>query len=126
MAPGSIVTHPPMPLWERGANWMWGLARLTGTERLMGYKLRRAFLDAGLPEPEMELHSAIGGGPDWPGYEVLAGSIRSVLPLIVKLGIATEEEVQIDTLARRLRAETIEADRVVKAPDIVSAHARKV
>jgi ubiquinone/menaquinone biosynthesis C-methylase UbiE len=125
MVPGSVVTHPPMPVWERGAGWTWEVARLTGTERLMGYKLRRVFLDAGLPEPTMELFSAVGGGPDWPGYETLAGSVRSMLPLIIELGIATEEEVDIDTLADRLRAETVEADGVVKAPDIVSAYARK-
>jgi hypothetical protein len=51
--------------------------------------------------------------------------VRSMLPLIVKLGIATEEEVEIDTLARRLRAETVAADGVVKAPDLLSAWARK-
>ena len=35
------------------------------------------------------------------------------------------EEVEIDTLARRLRAETVGTDGVVKAPDLVGAWARK-
>ena len=49
-----------------------------------------------------------------------------MLPLILKLGIATEEEeVDIDTMAERLRAETLGADGVVKSPDLVGAWARK-
>ena len=39
-------------------------------------------------------------------------------------GVATAEEIQIDTLADRLRAETLAADGVVKAPDLVSAWTR--
>ena len=49
-----------------------------------------------------------------------------MLPLILKLGIATEEEeVDIDIMAERLRAETLGADGVVKSPDLVGAWARK-
>ena len=67
----------------------------------------------------------MGGGPHWSGYDYAAESLRSMLPLIVRLGIATEKEVEIDTLAKRLRAETIAADGVVKAPDLVGAWTRK-
>ena len=44
-------------------------------------------------------------GPDWPGYEYMARLIRTLLPQITKLGVATEEDVGIDTLADRLHAE---------------------
>jgi hypothetical protein len=40
-----------------------------------------------------------GGGPDFPGYDYSVESLRSMLPLILKLGIATEEKVEIDTMA---------------------------
>ena len=43
--------------------------------------------------------------PDWPGYEYMARLIRTILPQITKLGVATEQDVGIDTLADRLRAE---------------------
>lgn len=55
----------------------------------------------------------------------MAEVARSVQPLIVKFGIVTEE-VDIDTLAERLRAETVEAGGAVKAPDLVSAWAQTV
>jgi hypothetical protein len=91
----------------------------------MGFGLRRAFLEAGLPEPKMELNSAVGGGPDSYAYDIMAEVIRSVLPLMLKFGIATEEEVGIDTLAERLRAETVASGGVVEAPDLVSAWTRE-
>jgi SAM-dependent methyltransferase len=123
--PESALAHPPTPLWETMWDWMRAVIRKGGLDPATGYNLRRTFLHAGLPEPEMNLCSPVGGGPDWPGYDYAAESLRSMLPLIVKLGIATEEEVEIDTLARRLRAETVTADGVVKAPDLLGAWARK-
>jgi hypothetical protein len=35
----------------------------------------------------------------------MARLIRTILPLITKLGVATENDVEIDTLAERLQAE---------------------
>ena len=35
----------------------------------------------------------------------MARLIRTILPLITKLGVATEDDVEIDTLADRLHAE---------------------
>ena len=123
--PESALAHPPSPLWETMWSWMRAVVRKAGLDPATGYNLRRTFLHAGLPEPEMSLCSPVGGGPDWPGYDHAAESLRSMLPLIVKLGIATEGEVEIDTLARRLRAETVAAGGVVKAPDLLVAWARK-
>ena len=73
----------------------------------------------------MRLEASVGGGLGWGGYEDAAETLRSLLPLIVKLGIATEEEVGIDTLAERLRGETVAADGVVRAPGVVGAWARR-
>jgi hypothetical protein len=55
----------------------------------MGFKLRGAFVEAGLPEPRVELNAPVGGGPRWGGYEFAAGTIRSLLPLVERFGIAT-------------------------------------
>ena len=123
--PESALAHPPSQLWETMWGWMRAAVREAGLDPATGYNLRRTFLHAGLPEPEMSLCSPVGGGPDWPGYDHAAESLRSMLPLILKLGIATEEEVEIATLARRLRAETVAADGVVKAPDLLVSWARK-
>jgi len=86
--------------------------------------MRREFQQAGLPDPQMRLDSYVGGGPDSIGYAWMAESVRSMLPLIVRFGAATAEEVDVDTLADRLRAEVVAADAVIKAPDLVSAWTR--
>jgi len=123
--PHSLVTSPPIPLWQRAYGWFLAVVPKAGIPTEMGYALRRVFLEAGLPAPRMELNSAVGGGPDFYAYDLMAEVIRSVLPLILEFGIATEEEVDIGTLADRLRAETVGAGGVVKAPDLVSAFSRK-
>jgi SAM-dependent methyltransferase len=120
----SLQAFPPTPLWER--YWGWSRALFGyGGEAEMGYKLHTTFLKAGLPEPRMRLEAAVGGGLGWGGYEDAAETMRSLLPLVVKLGIATEEEVEIDSLAERLRRETVASDGIVKAPEVVGAWARR-
>jgi SAM-dependent methyltransferase len=119
--PESLRACPPTPLWQQSWGWVVGTIRRAGIPAEVGFGLRRAFLDAGLPEPALRLESVVAGGPDSVGYEWMAESVRSMLPLIVKSGVATEAEVGIDTLASRLRAETTAAGGVVKAPDMVSA-----
>jgi SAM-dependent methyltransferase len=126
LRPGAVGWMPELPTWQQFTDWVHAVLRRTEVEWEMGYKLRGTFLSAGLPEPQLHLESRIGGGPEWTGYEEAASVLRSVLPLILKFGIATASEVDIDTFEDRLRAETVAADGVVKMPDIVSAWARIV
>jgi SAM-dependent methyltransferase len=123
--PESVVAYPPTPAFESLWTWMQAVVRGIGLDPATGYHLRNTFLDAGLPEPEMNVCSPVGGGPDYLGYDHGAESLRSMLPLILKLGIATEEEVGIDTLAERLRTEAVAAGSVIKNPDLVGAWTRK-
>ena len=103
---------------------MQGVVRGIGLDPAAGYHLRDTYLEAGLPEPEMSVCAPVGGGPDYLGYDHGAEALRSMLPLVLKLGIATEEEVGIDTLAERLRAEVVASGGVIKNPDLVGAWAR--
>lgn len=122
---GSVVACPPTPLWERLWDWMRAVVRRAGVEMEMGYKLHRTFLEAGLPAPELILESIIAGASNVEAHEYAATTLGSMLPLLVGFGIATEEEVDIGTLATRLQAETAASGGVVKTPDVVRAHARK-
>ena len=82
-------------------------ASQAGIELQMGFKLFPAYVAAGLPGPAMHGETILGGGPDFAGYAYLAGVFRSILPLMERFGIATPGEVDIDTLADRLREETV-------------------
>ena len=50
----------------------------------------------------------VEAGPASPAYEICIEVLRSLLPAEERMGITTAAEVNIDTLASRLRAETIE------------------
>lgn len=87
-------------------------------------QLYSTFLQAGLPAPQLRYEAAIGAGPDWPGYEWWAETVRVFLPLSVKLGMTTEEEIDVDTLAERLREETVSHEGTARTPLMVSAWVR--
>ncbi len=116
-----VATEPRARLFEQAWNWWLEATRRAGLERQTGLKLYGMFLDAGLPAPEMRLERVMGGGPNWGGYDHLASLVRGLLPLIVQGGIATTEEVAIDTLAQRLREEVVRGRGVVMGLSLVSA-----
>jgi hypothetical protein len=91
----------------------------------MGFGLYRTFRAAGLGEPAMWMHTPLGGAADWPGYELEAASLRSVLPLLARFGIATAAEVDVDTIAERIRAEVRTSGQPAMIGPHVAAWARK-
>lgn len=102
LAPMSL---PHSQLLEQVWAWILETYRRADMDLYMGLRLRSIFAEAGLPAPAMHLDAAAGGGPDWPGYEYTARLIRTILPQITQLGVATEADVEVETLADRLRAE---------------------
>jgi SAM-dependent methyltransferase len=122
----ALQCYPALPTWNRFREWVQSAVERAGAEELMGYKLAAAFDCAGLPTSQLWLESPLICGPDLTWYTYIADTVRSLLPLIVASGSATAEEVDVDTLAERLRAETLALGGVAKAPDLVSAWARKV
>jgi SAM-dependent methyltransferase len=87
--------------------WEWGARAFAcaGVPTSMAAHLNRAFISAGLGEPEMVVHAPLGGGDEWAGYEWFAESLRSVLPMLEKNGIVTADILDPGTLAQRCRAE---------------------
>jgi len=119
------VALPASPLNQRMWDWWRQTVSRAGLELSVGFKLSQTFVDAGLLTPQLHLDAPIGGRPDWAGYAYIAESIRSILPLMQKLGVATAEEVDIDTLAVRFRDEVVQLQSVVMLPTFVSAWAQK-
>jgi ubiquinone/menaquinone biosynthesis C-methylase UbiE len=120
-----VLSFPHAPLWERTFNLLVEIFRRAGTEMEMGLKLYSAFVMAGLPTPSMRAERPVGGGPDYPGYQWLAAMVRSVLPMMEQLGVATTREMDIETLSERLRDEVVGLDGVIAFPSITGAWARK-
>jgi 2-polyprenyl-3-methyl-5-hydroxy-6-metoxy-1,4-benzoquinol methylase len=88
-----------------------------------GSSLGAVFHSAGLPWPQMMSFQKVCCGPDG-FYWGLAELIRAVLPNIVRLGLATAEEVDIDTLETRLQNEVVTKRLTLFAPRWVGAWTR--
>lgn len=82
-------------------DWIYATIEKSGTEMQMGFKLIDVYLKAGLPEPVMHMDAFVGGA-SWPGLDWFVSTIKSLLPTMEKLGVATAEEVDIDTLKHRI------------------------
>ena len=118
------TTFPETPLFRQIVQWNAEMMDQGGPEFHMGFKLHKTFLDAGLPAPHLVFNTPVGSGPTWIGYEYLAETIRSLLPRLQQLGVAGSGEIEIDTMADRLRAEAGQADSVTTMPAVIGAWSR--
>ena len=135
LRPGSIVAfqepeytlypallHPDTPLMNQLIKWILEVFEHSGAHLDMGIGLYRAFVDAGLPPPTMHLESPIGAAKTWAGYRYMATIFQSLLPLLEKYGLAAAEQVDVDTLATRIRQEVLTAKRPFFLPLHITAH----
>ena len=116
---------PPAPIFDRSIGWIKQALNATGARTELGLEMYSVFLAAGLPGPSMRMDALIGGGPDSPAYELLADVTRSLLPVMEKLKIATAAEVNISSLAQRMRDEVVATKGVVLSPGLVGSWSRK-
>ena len=117
------LSHPDTPLMNQLVKWILEVFEHSGAHLDMGIGLYRTFVDAGLPPPMMHLESPIGAAKTWAGYRYMATIFQSLLPLLDKYGLATAEQVDVNTLAARLRQEVLASKRPFFLPLHVTAHA---
>jgi ubiquinone/menaquinone biosynthesis C-methylase UbiE len=122
MEPVSQV--PASELFNRARSWILSAFKAGGAELNMGSKMLRAFLGAGLPRPTMIAASRVESGADSYAYAYMAATLRSLVPVLERAGLATAEEVAIDTLADRLRQDAVANERVIFLPRMVGAWSR--
>ncbi|HLI07832.1 MAG TPA: methyltransferase domain-containing protein [Ktedonobacteraceae bacterium] len=122
--PSGENSAPLVPLYEQMFSWAREGLRSVGVDSRFGLQLYRVFLDAGLPAPQLHGDAFVGAGPDWGWYDVIAETIRSLLPVIIRYGIATAEEIGIDTLAERCREAMDRQRSVAIGPSYISAWTR--
>ncbi len=96
-----------------------------GTDPRIGIKLGRIVQQAGLPAPQMIRHSRVEHGPNSPLYDLLAQNTRQMLPLMQRTGVAMPEDVGVETLSERMRAEATALDATLVASGLVGAWTRK-
>ena len=120
----ALVSWPPTPASEQLNEWIHATHLRLGTQLDMGLRLPAVFAAAGLlPNPDLDSEVAIGVGEE--AIRRTVDLTRSFLPGILATGVATAEELDLDTLAERLRADTGPVGRVTFWPTVVGAFATK-
>jgi SAM-dependent methyltransferase len=114
-------SYPDAPLFERCIDWYATAIEGAGFESGIGGKLFATFQGAGLLQPQVIAAGRVEGGPDSPGYELMAANIRTMLPMLERLKAVKAEEVGLETLAERLRREAVDGGRCLMFPLLISA-----
>ena len=116
--------YPHTPLRDRlGSTFRDFFGRVTRSD--MGTQLYHLALEAGFCSVDCRVEYPIGGGAESPYYEWFAESLRSILPRAEALGVICASDVDIDTLADRLRQEAVANGSCIPATMMVGCIARK-
>lgn len=124
MAVTLIHSVPAGPQFRRCTGWVSDALERGGFEIEMGGKLFATYVAAGLPAPQMIATARVEAGPASPVYDYMAATVRSLIPAIERLGVATADEIEIDTLAPRLRKEALDNSACIMLPPLVGAWTR--
>ena len=116
---------PAVPVFEEAARWLAEGLRSSGARPELGLEMHSLFFDCGLPAPRMRMDALVSGEGDSPVYKLLAEALRSLAPTLEKLNIASATQVQIDSLADRMRKEVVSKRGVAMSYGLVGAWARK-
>jgi ubiquinone/menaquinone biosynthesis C-methylase UbiE len=114
---------PEGPQFHQCRRWILDTFEHAGFDLDMGGKLFATFVEAGLPEPRMIGASRLEAGAQSPAYGWMAETLRSLLPMAARHGVTTAAEADIETMAERLRRESIASNASIVLP-LVGAWAR--
>jgi SAM-dependent methyltransferase len=112
MVPASIA---PLPLHERVNRWIWSTVEREGADVHMGFKLAALLDEAGLSVEHIRAEAVVQTSKI--PYDAVT-IVRAMLGRIVGQGVATEAEIDIDTLGKRL-AEELRSSNATYIGDIV-------
>jgi len=116
---------PAVPVFDEAARWLAEGLRSSGARPELGLEMHALFLDCGLPEPRMRTDTLVSGEGDSPVYRLLAEAVRSLTPTLEKLNIASADQMNIDSLADRMRDEVAAKRAVAMSYGLVGAWSRK-
>jgi SAM-dependent methyltransferase len=115
---------PEVELVSRARDWIGAGFAAARQSQTLGPRLPTLFAAAGLADSRVLGAQAYYSPWDPGGVAMITGVVRSLLPLLVREGLATEDEVDVDTLQQRMHQEQQTADAVVCIPTLVACWAR--
>jgi ubiquinone/menaquinone biosynthesis C-methylase UbiE len=117
----AVHSCPHSQTYDRILRWLVDVLRAAGAHTDMGLRLRKEFADAGLPSPRLWLQARVEGGPDAAIYRYITDSLRSMLPVSRRFGVAKLSMEEVDELERQLRDEVTASEGVLTSPILVGA-----
>jgi 2-polyprenyl-3-methyl-5-hydroxy-6-metoxy-1,4-benzoquinol methylase len=114
-------TDPPVAMVMQVRDWVLAAFRHGGAHPTIGTRLGRVLAAAGISGVTTFGVQGYLAADDPAGPALLAGVARTLAPTIVDAGIATEQELGIDTLEQRLAEELRAADATFLPPTVVGA-----
>lgn len=121
---GAARAEPGIELVRKVNDWIEAAFRAADAQPRIGARLIPLLREAGYTDvTAIGLQGYIAPG-DPPGQALFTGVLRTLAPTIVANGIATEEELDLDTLDERLRLQIDAAGAVLLPPTIVGAWGR--
>jgi len=123
-APGSSAI-PAVPLYDECIGWINTAFERAKINLYTGMHLGRIYLDAGLPMPRMLGMARVEGGETSHVYTYITETVRSLIPLLERTGAASAADIGIDTLAGRLKEQSLARGAVLHAPELIAAWTRR-
>ncbi|UYM05173.1 class I SAM-dependent methyltransferase [Solicola gregarius] len=120
-AAGSI---PSVPLSERVVGWITEAFGRSNLDASLGARLEPIMRAAGLTDPTVVGLQSYFAPDDPAGARLAAATVRTLLPVIVRTGVAEPEEIDIDTLEERCATSLADGCAIFKPPVLVGAWAR--
>lgn len=122
---GAARAEPPNPLVDQALGWLDAGFRSAGANPVIGSRLELLLGQAGLADVTSLGLQVYFQPTDPAGPMLLTAVLRSLVPQLVAAGIATQEEIAIDTLEARLAAEIRAGDCMFLPPTVVGAWGRR-
>ncbi|WP_394827564.1 class I SAM-dependent methyltransferase [Pendulispora albinea] len=116
---------PAVPLVTQLLSWIGETFQRANIAPALGTQLWSVLRKAGLTPRGMIGVQPHFGSDDANGSALLAGIVKSLLPVIERTGVAKAEDIAIETLASRLSADFAAADAVFVHPALLTAWATK-
>lgn len=122
---GGLRTEPSDPLTERMTGLVMSAFRAAGADPTIGSRLQTILAEAGAEDIRGLGIGQYLASDDPTGPAMLAGVVRSLSPVMIAHGLATEAELDLDTLAART-ADALRSNRsVLVAPILAGAWGRR-
>ena len=120
------VAHsvPQVAVLEIALEWVREAFRRARVPLDLGPQVWRILRAAGLPDPSLVIHWKVEPAPAIAGTRYLAETVRSLLPMMERSGVASASEVDIETLATRLQDSLMAEQAAMLPPSVVGTWSR--